>query len=73
MIHCYFGHNADRVFIKIHVAPWEPISTKGEVPWEGVASNFLTPANAPLQCEFVYKFTLKTQDETFVDELVTCV
>jgi hypothetical protein len=28
-------------------SPWEPISTKGQVAWEGLASNFSLPANAP--------------------------
>jgi hypothetical protein len=53
-----FGQNANHVFIQLRVAPWEPISTKGQVAWEpistkgqvaweGLASNFSMPANAP--------------------------
>lgn len=57
IIQHYIGQNANRVFLQVHVAPWEPISTKGQVAWEGVASNLFVPANAPLHCETVYEFT----------------
>ena len=47
IIQHYFGQNANHVFIQLRVAPGEPISTKGQVAWEGLASNFSMPANAP--------------------------
>ena len=43
-------------------SPMRAIFTKGQVPWEGVASTFYMPTNSPLHCEIVYNFTLRTQD-----------